>query len=79
MTRLDPPGFLDDMNEEQKSAWSDIVSAWLDTVKRGAPDKNDGPRAQFFNPLTDAPAADGQIAVISWNAFPRQIRGTGRA
>ena len=45
-------------------------------LAREDPTSNDGPRAQFFNPLTNPPAADEQVAVISWNAFPRQVRST---
>jgi phosphatidylserine/phosphatidylglycerophosphate/cardiolipin synthase-like enzyme len=76
MNRFDPPGFLDDLNEEQKEQWSRIVSGWLDRARAGRPDRNDGPRAQFFNPLADPPAADSQVAVIAWNAFPRQVRSS---
>jgi phosphatidylserine/phosphatidylglycerophosphate/cardiolipin synthase-like enzyme len=74
MNRLDPPGFLDDLSEPQKVQWSQTVSGWLDRARQGQPDQNDGPRAQFFNPLTTPPAADATVAVISWNAFPRQVK-----
>jgi phosphatidylserine/phosphatidylglycerophosphate/cardiolipin synthase-like enzyme len=76
MNRFDPPGFLDDLNDSQKDQWSQIVSGWLDRAHAGSPESNDGPRAQFFNPLTQPPAADKQVAVISWNAFPRQVKST---
>lgn len=76
MNRFDPPGFLDDLTEAQKDQWSQILSNWLDRAREGRPNRNDGPRAQFFNPLTDPPAADKQVAVIAWNAFPRQVKST---
>ncbi|MER9064382.1 phospholipase D-like domain-containing protein [Mesorhizobium sp. M0698] len=74
MNRLDPPGFLDDLDAAGKEAWSQKVSDWLDRARAGEPAKNDGPRNQFFNPLKDPPAPDAQVAPISWNAFPRQVR-----
>src|SRR5262245_28188934 len=76
VTRIDPPGFLEDFTEAQKDGWSQKVSGWLDRAQRGRPSNNDGPRKQFFNPLKQAPGPDATVAVISWNAFPRQIRRT---
>jgi phosphatidylserine/phosphatidylglycerophosphate/cardiolipin synthase-like enzyme len=76
MNRFDPPGFLDDMNDAQKNEWSQIISTWLDRARAGKPNQNDGPRNQFFNPLTNPPANDQQVAVIAWNAFPRQVRSS---
>lgn len=76
MSRFDPPGFLDDLSDAQKDQWSQTVSGWLDRARQGRPDRNDGPRGQFFNALTTPPAPDAQVAVISWNAFPRQVKST---
>lgn len=76
MPNLDPPGFVDDLDDAQKDQWSAIVSGWLDRARAGSPEQNDGPRTQFFNPLRQAPDADQQVAVISWNAFPRQVRSS---
>ena len=76
MNRFDPPGFLDDLSEAQKDQWSQIVANWLDRAREGRPDRNDGPRGQFFNPLTHPQADNAQVAVISWNAFPRQVRSS---
>lgn len=76
MNRFDPPGFVADLSDAQKDQWSQIVSNWLDRARAGRPDHNDGPRAQFFNPLTNPPAADQQVAVIAWNAFPRQVKSS---
>jgi len=74
--RLDPPGFLDDFNEVQKDRWSQTVSDWLNAARKGDPANNDGPRLQFFNPLNNPPSADAQVALISWNAFPRQVKAS---
>jgi hypothetical protein len=74
VNRIDPPGFLDDLSDADKDRWSRIVSGWLDEARQGNPNENDGPRAQFFNPLTNPPANDAQVATISWNAFPRQVK-----
>ena len=76
MNSFDPPGFLDDMDATQKAQWSRIVSNWLDRARAGNPNDNDGPRAQFFNPLTNPPGDNPQVAVIAWNAFPRQVRSS---
>ena len=74
MSRLAPPGKLDDLSEANKEVWSQIVSRWLDEAREGNPRENNGPRHQFFNPLTSPPANDAQVAVIAWNAFPRQVK-----
>jgi phosphatidylserine/phosphatidylglycerophosphate/cardiolipin synthase-like enzyme len=76
VNRFDPPGFLNDLSDAQKEQWSQIVANWLDRAREGRPDRNDGPRGQFFNPLTNPPADNAQVAVISWNAFPRQVRSS---
>lgn len=74
MTRFDPPGFLDDLDEAGKEEWSRRVAGWIDRARYGKPAQNDGPRDQFFNPLTSSPASDAVVAAISWGAFPRQVR-----
>jgi phosphatidylserine/phosphatidylglycerophosphate/cardiolipin synthase-like enzyme len=73
---FDPPGLLNDMNPAEKAEWSRLISGWLDEAQQGNPADNDGPRGQFFNPLTNPPAADKRVAVIAWNAFPRQVKRT---
>ncbi len=74
MPLFDPPGYLDDLDTAGKQAWSQLVSGWLDTAREGDPGNNDGPRNQFFNPLTNPAGGDAEVAVIAWNAFPRQVR-----
>jgi phosphatidylserine/phosphatidylglycerophosphate/cardiolipin synthase-like enzyme len=74
MNRFDPPGFVEDFTEEQKLTWSQTISDWIDTAQLGHPDRNDGPRTQFFNPLRNPAAADQKVAVIFWNAFPRKVK-----
>ncbi|MBY5523582.1 phospholipase D-like domain-containing protein [Rhizobium leguminosarum] len=74
MNLFDPPGFLDDLDPAGKEGWSQQVSGWLDAARSGSPSDNDGPRHQFFNPLANPPDADAEVATISWNAFPRQVR-----
>lgn len=71
---FDPPGFLDDLNAAQKQAWDRQISAWLDDAKAGNPGENDGPRAQFFNPEHNPPAADAVEEDIAWTAFPRNVQ-----
>jgi hypothetical protein len=69
--RFDPPGFVDDLSDPQKQAWSTWVSKRLDKAKDGS-----APRPQFFNPLKNPPAADAVDKDISWTAFPRIIKIT---
>jgi phosphatidylserine/phosphatidylglycerophosphate/cardiolipin synthase-like enzyme len=74
MNMFDPPGFLDDLDATGRTGWSQLIFSWLDDARLGRPDKNDGPREQFFNALANPPGDDAEIATISWNAFPRQVR-----
>lgn len=78
LKRFDPPGFVDDLSESQKTAWSDWVSEQLDDARAGAPGgpPSGGPRDQFFNPLKNPPGADAVERDISWTAFPRIVRIT---
>src|SRR6266850_3318659 len=71
LSRFDPPGFVDDLSDSQKQAWSDWVSTRLDASQAGNP-----PRPQFFNPVTKPPATDAIEKDISWTAFPRIIKIT---
>jgi hypothetical protein len=73
MIRIDPPGFLEDLDEAQRGAWSDWISQQLDEARarNDAGLVNDGPRLQFFNPLKTAPDADAVEKDITWTAFPR--------
>ncbi|QCO00290.1 hypothetical protein D3093_33175 (plasmid) [Azospirillum argentinense] len=75
MERFDPPGFLEDFNDEQRAAWSDFISELFDRAAEGRPDELDfdGPRAQFFNPTKVETDADAQSRDISWVAFPRNV------
>jgi hypothetical protein len=76
MTRFDPPGFLEDLDEAHRGAWSDWISQQLDEAReRNDPELlNDGPRLQFFNPLKAAPDADAVERDIAWTAFPKVVR-----
>ncbi|MGO7403346.1 hypothetical protein ACCS88_36760 [Rhizobium ruizarguesonis] len=38
MPSFDPPGFLQDFNQQQQEAWSDWMSQQLDDAKAGQPD-----------------------------------------
>jgi hypothetical protein len=80
LTRFDPPGYLDDLDDLQKGQWSQWVSNQLDEVRArdGAEDGlvNYGPRPQFFNPLKTPPGAGAVTQDITWTAFPRIIQLT---
>jgi phosphatidylserine/phosphatidylglycerophosphate/cardiolipin synthase-like enzyme len=76
LQRFDPPGLLDDFDEEQRAAWSDFISRRVDAAIQGRPDTllNDGPRLQFFNPTRTEIGPDAAELPISWTAFPRQVQ-----
>jgi hypothetical protein len=78
LQRFDPPGFVDDLDEPQKTEWSAWVSRQIDQARTrgtGGPAVR-GPRLQFFNPLKTAPAADSTEKDITWSAFPRLVKIT---
>jgi len=72
--QFDPPGHLTDLSDAGLAAWSEWISERIDSARAGAPEENDGPREQFFNPLRVPPDADAVEADISWTAFPRQVQ-----
>src|SRR5215831_13892749 len=76
MIRFDPPGFLQDLDEAQRGAWSDWISQQLDEARaRNDPSlAYDGPRLQFFNSLKTAPDSDAVERDITWTAFPKIVR-----
>jgi hypothetical protein len=67
LPRFDPPGFLDDLNDTQKQAWSDFISQDLDGELPGASGNH------FYNPVKTDTAPDVQTAEISWTAFPKRV------
>jgi hypothetical protein len=75
LNRFDPPGFLEDLNAQQKQAWSDFISDQCDQAAQGNPAELDfdGPRAQFFNPMKVDTDNDAQTVDIKWVAFPRNV------
>jgi hypothetical protein len=66
LTQFDPPGFLNDLNGDQKQRWSDWLSSRVDGVATG--------RQQFFNQLTKPASPDAIEKDITWTAFPRQVK-----
>jgi hypothetical protein len=79
LAKFDPPGMLDDFDEQQKVQWSAFINDQFQQAVRGYPDEYefDGPREQFFNPLSVGVDADRQTRDITWVAFPRQVKGVG--
>lgn len=74
LTRFDPPGFLDDLDDAARAAWSDWISQSFDAVRDRTGNPNEGPRPQFFNPLTHPPGPAAVERDISWTAFPRVVQ-----
>jgi hypothetical protein len=73
---FDPPGHLDDLSVEDKTAWSTWISDSIDEAVAGYPDQFDfdGPRKQFYNPMRVETAPDAETASVTWTAFPKQVR-----
>lgn len=67
LPRFDPPGLLNDLNDQQKKAWSDSLSGLFDTESAAA-------GVHFFNPTKKDTAADQQTLEIRWTAFPRIVQ-----
>lgn len=78
LDRFDPPGFLDDFNDEQREKWSEKISARFDAGVRGRPDRFDfdAPREQFYNPMKVDTGPDAQLVDITWVGFPRNVEVT---
>lgn len=77
LPRYDPPGNLDDLDENGREAWSAFVSRSVDRSIAGNPDQpNDSPRAQLYNLTRTDTADDAVLQDVSWIAFPRQVRIT---
>ena len=76
MQQFDPPGFLTDLTDSQRAAWSQWISDQLDEASAGQPDVylNDAPRPRFFNPLSHPPDSDAVEQDINWTAFPRIVQ-----
>ena len=78
LERFDPPGFLEDYNDEQRARWSETISDQLDAGVLGRPDEFDfdAPREQFYNPMQVETGPDAQSLDISWVGFPRNVEVT---
>lgn len=76
LAKYDPPGFLDDFNQQQKDAWSEWISRQIDGAIAGDPVnlEFDAPRAQFFNATKVDFANDMATLDIEWTAFPRNVQ-----
>lgn len=81
LPRFDPPGFLNDFNEQVRTQWSTAVSGWIDgNIAIVQSELHPGDQSQFYNESTfDAPEPPLD-QVIGWNAFPGTFRNRwGRA
>jgi hypothetical protein len=67
---FDPPGFLDDLNADQKKQWSDSISDDVDSEVAG----KDAVGHHFYNATKFDPGNDVTTAEISWTAFPRKVQ-----
>lgn len=71
---FDPPGMADDLNSQQKQAWSDFISQQMDNAAVGnAKVTNNSPRPQFFNASKKALGPDAASEDVKWTAFPRIV------
>lgn len=68
LKRIDPPGFLEDLTDAQKTAWSNRISADLDREIA----RNTG--NHFYNPTKVDTGTDATEKAITWNAFPGRLQ-----
>jgi hypothetical protein len=75
LPHFDPPGFLDDFDEQMLTQWSTAVSGWIDgNIGLVQSELHPGDQSQFYNESTlDAPGTPLD-QVIGWNAFPGTLR-----
>jgi hypothetical protein len=75
LVTFDPPGFLDDFDDNQRRAWHNFISNNMDNAAAGHTERtNDSPRPQFFNPSKIEASADAVAEDVKWVAFPRIIQ-----
>src|SRR5258706_13101024 len=75
LSRFDPPGLLTDLNDAEKTKWSEWISGQMDEAGRSSDDRPfNAPRPQFFNPMRKDIAADAVEKVVTWGAFPRIVK-----
>ena len=75
LTRFDPPAGIDDLDTDAlKKAWSDNVSAMINSNKASLQASIGANPPQFFNELTDAKNMGDRVEQeIIWQGFPRII------
>ncbi len=71
LSKFDPPGFLDDLTEAQKEAWSKKINGYFERARSGQ--GYDGACEQFYNPIKTETGADAASVDITWTAFPRRM------
>src|ERR1700730_10790142 len=69
---FDPPGFLDDLNANQKKDWNDFISGFID--REMAQPRSVG--HHFYNATKFDPGNGVATAEISWTAFPKKVQVT---
>ena len=76
LPQFDPPGFLNELNANQKTLWSRWISVRMNASIAGRPNEiaNDSPRSQFYNPVERDTGDDVQTVAITWTAFPRNVQ-----
>lgn len=62
-----PPANIDDLNENAREAWSEVVHGWFKQAERRLPSGH-----RFFN-IADADLSDAVPKTIPWDGFPRKL------
>jgi len=75
LQKFNPPGNLNELNEEFAQYWSNYISNQTDTSINGYPDDriNDDPREMYINLTKTDLDTDAVYKDINWIAFPRNI------
>ncbi|GES85123.1 hypothetical protein RCL2_001221400 [Rhizophagus clarus] len=75
LDKFNPPAYLDDMNEELKNKWNELVKKWTNNAIKGYPDDYtfDGPRLQYYDPTSTYTSGQKAEKDIVWTAFPNKV------
>jgi hypothetical protein len=75
LSKFNPPAYLDDLKEELKDKWNELVKKWTNSAIKGFPDDYtfDGPRFQYYDPTSTYTSGVKAEKDIVWTAFPNQV------
>ncbi len=74
LIKFDPPAFLNDFNDKQKLAWSELISEYFNESICVQESEIGKGKCQFYNPLlTDTPDEHDELPIF-WSGFPEVLK-----